>query len=80
MKGKIETGVIVMKNDKAWGIIYEDGRCTEYGWTDPINAIIHDPKFCKEPKDVTYKNSPYFKDLLGAQLIKVRRITEIKFD
>lgn len=43
---KIETGVMVMKDGKAWGIIYEDGRSTSYGWMAPENAPIHDPEFC----------------------------------
>jgi hypothetical protein len=74
---KIETGVMVMKNGKAWGIEYEDGQCTAYGWIDPCEAPIHDPRFCETPADVTYQNSPYLKELSMAKLVMVERKTTV---
>lgn len=76
---KIEKGVMVMKDGKAWGIEYEDGQCQSYGWIDPENADIHNPEFCKNPTDVTYKGSYYIKELQTAKLVMVERITEVKF-
>jgi len=75
---KIEHGVMVMKNGQAWGVCYEDGQCTTYGWIDPINAPIHNPKFCKKPTDATYKNSPYIGELLDANLVIVERKTKVE--
>jgi len=76
---RVETGVMVMKDGKAWGIIYEDGQATAYGFTDPENATIHDPEFCRQTTDVTYKNSPDTKELLTAKLVHVERRTEVVF-
>ena len=75
---KIERGVMVMKNGKAWGIKYEDGRETMYGWMNPVDAPIYDPQFCKNPLDVTYKNSPHITELSTAQLVAVERETIVK--
>src|SRR3990172_8112724 len=35
---KIEKGVMIIKGDKAWGIIYEYGQPTTYGWVAPRDA------------------------------------------
>lgn len=74
---KIETGVMVMKNGKAWGVEYSDGRSTSYGWIAPENAPIHSPKHCKGPLDVTYPGSPYIRELSTAKLVSVERRTEV---
>jgi hypothetical protein len=74
---KIETGVMVMKDGKAWGITYEDGSSRSYGWIEPESAPIHDPRFCKTPEDVTYKGSPYVSELRAAKLLHVERRTEV---
>ena len=74
---KTEVGVMIMKDGKAWGIIYEDGRSTSYGWMDPEAAPIHDPKYCKETTDVTYEGSHYTKELLTGKLVSVERITTV---
>jgi hypothetical protein len=75
---KVEEGVMVMKDGKAWGIIYADGSSTEYGWTSPEDAPIHDPTYCKKPTDVTYVGSWYTKELLTAKLVKVTRRTVVE--
>lgn len=74
----IKRGVMVMKNDKAWGVKYKDGQCTAYGWIDPIGAPIHDPRFCTNPLSVTYQNSPYAKELVTAKLVHVERETILR--
>lgn len=75
---KIETGVMVMKNGKAWGVVYEDGRCSCNGWMDPESAPIHDPAYCKRPTDVVYRGSPDTKELETATLVLVRRVTTVE--
>jgi hypothetical protein len=75
---KIETGVMVMKDGKAWGVVYEDGRSTSYGWMAPEDAPIHDPQFCKKTTDVTYSGSPYIKELASASLVEVTRRTVVE--
>lgn len=73
---KIETGVMVMLGDKAWGVVYEDGHCTQWGWVPIDKAPIHDPKFCKSVTDVTYANSPLIPVLRQGKLVRVERRTE----
>lgn len=75
---KIEEGVMVVKDGKAWGKVYYDGQCTEYGWMDIESAPIHNPEFCKKTTDVTYKNSPYIQELSSAKLVKVVRRTTVE--
>ena len=75
---KEEFGVMVMKNGKAWGCTYEDGRSTEYGWMNPADAPIHDPKYCTSTISVTYPNSPYIKELETATLEAVGRVTTVE--
>ena len=75
---KKETGVMVMKDGLAWGIEYEDGYSTSFGWINPADAPIHNPKYCKRPEDVTYKNSPHFRELKTAKLVEVERTTSVE--
>ena len=74
---KIETGVMVMKNGKAWGVAWADGASTAYGWIEPESAPIHNPKYLKKPEDVTYQNSLYVNELRTAQIVQVERRTEV---
>ena len=75
---KTETGVMIMKNGKAWGITYEDGYSTSYGWMDAESAPIHDPKYCKVPTDVTWQGSHYTEELETGKLVHVRRTTTVE--
>ncbi len=74
---KIERGVMVMKDGKAWGIVYEDGHSTAYGWMPPAGAPIHDPEYYKQPTDVTYPGSYLIPQLLTGKLVAVERVTEV---
>ena len=77
---KKETGVMVMKDGKAWGVTYKDGHSTDYGWLNPADkaAVIHDPKFCTKTTDVTYKDSYLIPELQTGKLVKVERVTEVR--
>ena len=74
---KIERGVMVMKDGKAWGETYADGHSTSYGWLNPADkrAEISDPKYCTKTTDVTYEGSPYIDELMTAKLVQVERKT-----
>ena len=74
---KIERGVMVMKNGKAWGETYADGHSTSYGWMAPEDAPIHNPEYCKKPTDVTWKGSHYTNELMTGTLVAVERRTEV---
>ena len=77
---KIEEGVMVMKDGKAWGIEYEDGQVTSWGWINPSDtrAKIHDPRYCKSPTDVTFRGSYLEPELRTGKLAKVVRKTTVK--
>lgn len=77
---KVEEGVMVMKDGKGWGVIYEDSRSVVYGWVDPEYAIILDPKFCRKPTDATFWGSPDRKELKTGRVARVRRTTEVKVE
>jgi len=74
---KIEKGVMVMKGGKGWGITYEDGHSTSYGWMDAESAPIHDPKYCKKTTDVTYAGSHLVPELETGKLVTVERVTNV---
>ena len=78
-KMKTEKGVMVMKDGKAWGCVYEDGHSTSYGWMDAEIAPIHDPRSCTKPTDVTYVGSHYTAELSKAKLVMVERTTTVTF-
>lgn len=76
---KVESGVMVMKDGKAWGIEYEDGQCTSYNWIDPVDADIHNPEFCTKTTDVTSHHHPdYIEKLKTGKLVKVTRTIAVK--
>lgn len=77
-KTKTETGVMVMRDGHAWGVEYEDGHSTAYGWIDPVDAPIHDPRFCTQPTDVTYTGSHYVSELRKGKLVSVKRTTTVE--
>jgi hypothetical protein len=75
---RVEEGVMIMKNGKAWGKTYFDGQATEYGWMAPERAPIHDPRFCTETTDVVHMNSYLIPELQTGKLVKVRRTTTVE--
>lgn len=76
---KVERGVMVMKDGKAWSMV-DGGDHTRQGWglKDLFDSPIYNPEFCKRPTDVTYKDSPYVKELKTGELVKVERITTVR--
>lgn len=75
---KVEEGVMVVKDGKAWGVVYEDGYSTSYGWMDIESAPIHDPRYCTHTTDVVWQGSHYIPELLTGKLVKVRRTTTVE--
>jgi hypothetical protein len=70
-----ETGVVAELDGKYWGVEYEDGHSTSYAFGPIENAEISEPEFCTQPTDLTYKDSPYFKQLSKARLVTVTKTT-----
>lgn len=77
---KIEKGVMVMKNGRAWGVEYDDGHCKVYGWLEPETATIYNPVYCKDPIDVLSQDSAYAREMVGAVLVPVVRTTMLTLD
>ena len=77
---KIETGVMVIKNGKGWGIEYKDGQCSCYGWVDLEDAKIYNPKYCRNPASVMGTNLGYTEELSTAELVYVKRETKVIVD
>lgn len=77
-----ETGIMVMKDKKAWGKVYEDGREVNFGWLNPADSRveIYDPQYCKKPTDVTYPDSHYKDELKKAIVVAVRRETIVTIE
>jgi len=74
---KLEEGVMIIKNGKAWGKIHSDGRESHYGWINIEDAPIHNPKYVINPTDVTWKGSHYTHELETAKIVKVVRETKV---
>lgn len=72
-----EKGVMLMLDGKAWGITYEDGHSTSYGWIDPSKAEVSDPELCKKPSDLTYPGSYLIPEMSRGRLVQVVRHTRI---
>jgi hypothetical protein len=77
---KIEKGVMVVKDGKGWGINYEDGHSTSYGWIPLEDAQLYDHRYCKHPTDATYQGSLDTKELGTGKLVRVERRTEVILD
>jgi hypothetical protein len=75
---RVEEGVMIMKNGKAWGETYSDGQATEYGWMAPEKAPIRDPRFCTKTTDVVHAASSSIPELQTGKLVKVRRTTTVE--
>ncbi len=74
---KIETGVMVIRDGRAWGVLYEDARETNYGWVPIEDGMIKDPLYCKKPTDMTYRGGSVEAVLSTGKLVHVERRTEI---
>lgn len=75
---KTETGCLVMKGGKAWGVVYEDGRSRAEGWTDPTTVPLSNPRYVTKPSDLTYKGSPNTKELNTGVVVKVKKTTTVE--
>lgn len=71
----LESGVVLKKNNKFWGVIMEDGQITQHGWTDIKKAKLSDPTYCKRPSDMTYKSDHNIPEMETGSLVQIQRIT-----
>jgi hypothetical protein len=69
---KSKNGVMVMKDGLAWGVTYQDGRETNYGWMSPEEAELSDPKRVKVPTDLMPHSTQYHEELLTGTVVNVK--------
>lgn len=74
---KIETGVMVIKDKKAWGKIYQDGRVVTEGWTALEDGTIKDAQFYHKPEDFIYSGDPRVEEIKKGKVVVVRRKTNV---
>lgn len=72
-----------LKDGLAWGITYEDGQCTEKGWTDPADARkvkVYNPEFVREASSITaaFCFDPDLEEIEKGTLVRVRRTTTVE--
>lgn len=72
-----KVGYMVMKGVLAWGVTYEDGHSTSYGWVCPTKATMVDHKL-KSPTDLTYPNSYLISELKTGTVVKVKKTITIE--
>jgi hypothetical protein len=65
---------VIEKNGKYWGVEYQDGHSTSYGWLDDIEkARTVDPKYYKKPTDAIWQG-----DRLGVIELSTARLVTYK--
>ncbi|RLI66348.1 MAG: hypothetical protein DRO67_01190 [Candidatus Asgardarchaeum californiense] len=80
MYTRTETGVMVIKDGAAWGIVYKDGQVAQYGWLHPSdkNVEIYKRSSCRVPTDVLLHNSPCKEEMSCAVVVPVKRTINIE--
>lgn len=75
---KVTAGKMVMKDGKAWGVKYEDGKCREEGWVPLAEAKLSTSGFLKEPSGMTWNGSNYTEELNKGEIVDVVRSITVK--
>lgn len=71
----VETGVVAELDGGFFGIQYEDGRSTSYGFGPIEKATIREPRFCRKPTDMTWRDSHMVEPLSRATLKTITKTT-----
>ena len=74
---KIERGVMVMKNGKAWGTVPSDWGHSPDGWVAPVHGHLCNPKFVRTPSDILSPHSLSKEECDSGKLVPVERITRV---
>ncbi|MEO9497701.1 MAG: hypothetical protein ABJG42_24720 [Vibrio splendidus] len=65
---------VIEKNGKFWGVVYDDGKSTSYGWLDDIEqAGTHNKRYCEKPTDAVWEG-----DTLGVKELSTARLVTYK--
>jgi hypothetical protein len=74
----IKTGVILMKDGKAWLGADTRYESAEDGWGDATLAEPSDPKFCKKPYDLSSPPGHLIDEMNKGKLVSVRKTVSIE--
>ena len=74
---RIEFGMMIMKNCKAWGTVDTDGSAIITGWVDPCIAYFYDLEYVKKITDIIPKGDNT-KEILTGKMVRVKRTTKIE--
>lgn len=76
--GTTEQGTVVRYKGKFWGIVYADGRVTEYGWVDIKEAELGDTNYCHTPSSFVYEGSHDTEEINKGELVEIIRTTSYR--
>ena len=78
---KTESGVVIMKGDLAWGVVWDDGqgRSPTYGWIDEVRRICVYPVGLTRPESVTWSGSSDVEELRKGTIVEVNKTTTIEY-
>lgn len=75
--GTRKRGTIILKDGRAWGIVYRDGQSLSYGWVDPCKATVYGVTM-RNPEGATYPDSPLLPALEGAEVVQIELETIVR--
>lgn len=74
---RIEFGMMIMKDEKAWGTIDVDGSATITGWVNPCVAYFYDSEYVEKITDIVPKGDNT-EEILTGKMVRVKRTTKIE--
>jgi len=74
----IEHGLMLIKDGKAWGIIYGDPYGVVEGFTNPIDGYLYNSERVTKISDITNEHDRNLPEMYTGRLRPVKRITKVK--
>ncbi len=72
-------GVMIMYKGFGWGVVYEDGMETVYGWVNPIDAIIYNTAYVTKPTDILQEHTMHYKkDVQKGKVVLIKKETIVE--
>jgi hypothetical protein len=72
------TGVIVMKDGKAWLGADPQYQSPQEGWGDPTEAKVVSSELCSKPTDILWPNHPCTNEVRKGKVVKVSRTVVVE--
>ena len=72
-------GVMIMYKGFGWGVVYEDGMETVYGWVNPIEAIIYNTAYVTKLTDILQEHTMHYeKEVQKGKIVLVKKVTIVE--